>query len=369
MSGGDDIEARIARLAAPWVRALVPYHVEDAGRLVKLDAMENPYTLPPTLAAAWRAYIAEVPLNRYPDPSARGVKARLRAVHGLPDAAGLMLGNGSDELIQLVCLALARQPGAKVLCPEPTFSVYRIVAQALGIDYAGVPLRSADFGLDLDAMLAAIASHQPAVLFLASPNNPTGNRLDRGSLEALCAATPGVVVLDEAYYRFSGPSRVHEVLVHDNLLVMQTLSKIGLAGLRIGALYGARPWIDLIDRLRMPYNIGVLAQAAAEFALDHAEDFARQIADIVASRTGLQAGLAALPGVEAFPSETNFILFRVPAGRGRATFAALKAAGILVKNLDGGHPALADCLRVTVGTGDENGLFLAALARILQRPA
>lgn len=359
------IDARIAALAPPWVRALVPYPIEQPGELLKLDAMENPYPLPASLAAAWRETIAQVPVNRYPDPDARALKQALTRVLALPDGIGITLGNGSDEIIHLLCLALARGEGAVVLCPEPSFSVYRIAAQALGIRYQGVPLRAPDFGLDLPAMLAAIACHQPAVLFLASPNNPTANRLDDDALAALCAASPGVVVLDEAYYRFSGPTRVAEVLQYENLLVMHTLSKIGLAGLRVGALFAQTPWIELIERLRMPYNISALSQAGALFALDHLDAFEAQIRDIVDSRGRLQAALVALPRVEVWPSETNFILFRVPAGRGPTVFAALKHAGVLVKNVDGAHPALRDCLRVTVGTDDENGMFLQALGKAL----
>lgn len=366
------IEDRIERLCPPWVRSLVPYHVEDARGLVKLDAMENPYPLPAALQQEWAQLLSEIHLNRYPDPHSLELKAALAAHLGLPEALGITLGNGSDELIQLVCLAFARNERAVILCPEPSFAVYRIVAGALGIRYAGVPLRAGDFTLDLDAMLAAIDEHQPAVLFLASPNNPTGNRLDSDNLEALCARTPGVVVLDEAYYRFSrtggGRSRAVETAGIENLLVMQTLSKIGLAGLRVGALIAQQPWIALIERLRMPYNIGTLAQASALFALTHIGEFQRQVDAIVRSRAALAAALARIPGVQVWPSETNFILFRVPAGRGREVFDGLKARRVLIKNLGSASPALADCLRVTVGSDDENGIFLAALAQVMTAP-
>lgn len=363
------IEERLERLCGPALRALVPYHVEDARGMVKLDAMENPYLLPDELQRAWVEVLRETGLNRYPDPHSTALKAALAEHLGLPDSLGITLGNGSDELIHLICLAFARGEGGLVLCPEPTFAVYRIAAGVLGVPFTGVPLRSDDFSLDLEAMLAAIAAAQPTVVFLASPNNPTGNRLDLGTLEALCAATPGVVVLDEAYYRFStanaGRSRALEAAGIENLLVMQTLSKIGLAGLRVGALIAQAPWIDLIERLRMPYNIGTLAQASAHFALTHIAAFQRQIDAIVHSRAALALALARLPGVRVWPSETNFILFRVGSGSGRAVFDGLKARGVLVKFLGNGHPALTDCLRVTVGTDDENGQFLAALAQAL----
>ncbi len=363
------IEERLQRLCAPWVRQLVPYHVEDGRGLIKLDAMENPYPLPVALHDAWVRLLSEIRLNRYPDPQALELKAALAAHLGLPASLAVTLGNGSDELIHLVCLAFARHEHAVVLCPEPSFAVYRIAASALGIRYVGVPLREGDFALDLDAMLAAIEEHQPAVLFLASPNNPTGNRLDLGALETLCARTPGVVVLDEAYYRFStqtaGRSRVLEAGAIENLLVMQTLSKIGLAGLRVGALIAQQPWIDVVERLRMPYNIGTLAQASALFALTHIDEFQRQVEAIIHCRAALASALTGLRGVRVWPSETNFMLFRVPAGTGRQVFDGLKARGVLVKYLGSGHPALTDCLRVTVGTDDENGIFLHALAQAL----
>jgi len=359
------IAARIDRFAAPWVRALVPYKVENASGLLKLDAMENPYGLPEDLAEPWLRVIEQVELNRYPDPMSTKVRHRLLDDQGLAPPFGVVLGNGSDELIHMVCLAFARHDGACLLCPEPTFAVYRIAAQAVGLQYVGVPLRSDDFSLDVEAMLAAIARHQPAVIFLASPNNPTANRLDGDALEALCAAAPGLVVLDEAYYRFAGASRMHEIESIENLAVMQTLSKVGLAGLRVGALFAAGAWLDLFERVRMPYNINALSQAGALFALEHADAFQRQIDAIVAAREVLATGLAKIPGLRIWPSATNFILLRTPAGCGTRTFEALKRNGILIKNLSGAHPLLEDCLRVTVGKPDENERLLGKLAEIV----
>jgi histidinol-phosphate aminotransferase len=361
------IGARIERFAAPWVRALVPYKVEDASGLLKLDAMENPYGMPDELGEPWLRVIERVQLNRYPDPMSTALRQRLLDDQGLASPFGVVLGNGSDELIHMICLAFARHDGACLLCPEPTFAVYRIAAQAVGLRYVGVPLRSDDFSLDIETMLAAIARHQPAVIFLASPNNPTANHLDGDALEAVCAAAPGLVVLDEAYYRFAGASRLREIESIENLAVMHTLSKVGLAGLRVGALFAADAWLDLLERVRMPYNINALSQAGALFALEHADVFQRQIEAIVAAREVLAAGLAKIPGLRVWPSAANFILLRTAAGRGTGTFEALKHNGILIKNLSGGHPLLEDCLRVTVGTPDENARFLGALAEIVGR--
>lgn len=359
------IDDRIARFVSPWVRELTPYHVADATGLIKLDAMENPFPLPATLREQWNETIARTELNRYPDPHSSALKAAWRASLGLPDALGMILGNGSDELIHLLCLAVAGMPGGTVLSPEPSFAVYRIAAQSLGLEFAGVPLNAEDFSLDLPALLDAIARTQPALVFLASPNNPTANRLDGEGLDAICAAAPGLVVLDEAYYRFASGTRVTEAAGHDNLVVMHTLSKIGLAGLRLGALFGPAPWIDLLERLRMPYNINTLTQVGAQFALEHLGDFERQIGLIVEARADLHAALSDVNGIRAWPSATNFILFRTPVGRATAVFESLRAQGVLIKNVSNAHPLLADCLRVTVGTARENAVFIAALTRAL----
>lgn len=359
------IDDRIARFVSPWVRDLTPYHVADASGLIKLDAMENPFPLPASLREQWNDAIARTELNRYPDPHSSALKAAWRASLALPESLQMILGNGSDELIHLLCLAVAGLPGARVLSPEPSFAVYRIAAQSVGLEFVGVPLNASDFSLDLAAMLDAIARSQPALVFLASPNNPTANRIDGEGLAAICAAAPGLVVLDEAYYRFANGTRVVEASCHDNLVVMHTLSKIGLAGLRLGALFGAAPWIDLLERLRMPYNINTLTQVGAQFALEHLSDFERQIALIMEARADLYAALSDLSGIHAWPSATNFILFRTPSGRASAVFESLRAQGVLIKNVSAGHPMLTDCLRVTVGTPRENAIFIAALTKAL----
>ena len=359
------IAARIERFAAPWVRNLVPYDVEDAAGLTKLDAMENPYPLPENLRKRWMDVVEGVNLNRYPDPRATELRRKLLTAHGLDESIDVVLGNGSDELIHILCQAFSHIDGGCLICPEPSFAVYRIAAQAVGMKYVGVPLKEADFSLDLVAMQTAIARHQPALVFLASPNNPTANRIDVGNLEALCDCAPGLVVLDEAYYRFAGGSRINALHAIENLVVMQTLSKIGLAGLRVGILFGAAPWIDILDRVRMPYNINALSQAGAVFALDHETEFERQIDAVVLAREKMQVDLATIKGIEAFSSEANFILLRVSEQRGDATHRALRTHGILVKNLSGAHPYLQDCLRVTLGTPAQNQLFIDALTTIL----
>ncbi|HEY5791063.1 MAG TPA: histidinol-phosphate transaminase [Gammaproteobacteria bacterium] len=349
-----------ARWVRPEIQALSAYHVPPAAGLIKLDAMENPYGWPEAMTAAWLERLRAVEMNRYPDPSAGELKAALRRELELPQSAGLLLGNGSDELIQMIALALSG-PDRVVLAPEPSFVMYRMIAVFAGMRYVGVPLRDGDFALDRAAMLAAIAAEQPAVVFLAYPNNPTGNLFGSADLDALLEAAPGLVVVDEAYAPFAEASCLELLGRHPNLVVMRTLSKLGLAGLRLGLLAGAPAWLDQFEKLRLPYNVGVLNQVSAAFALEHAAVFAEQTARIRAERGRLQAALAALPGLTAYPSRANFILLRVPPGRARELHAALRDAGVLVKLLDGAGPQLADCLRVTVGRPDENDAFLAAL--------
>jgi len=351
-------------LIRPAIRALAAYHVPDARGLIKLDAMENPYGWPEELKAAWLETLREVPLNRYPDSHATSLKESLREFMAIPASAGLILGNGSDELIQLVILALAA-PGRVVLAPEPSFVMYRMIASFAGMDFIGVPLREGDFSLDLAAVLEAMGHYRPAVVFIAYPNNPTGNRFAEGEVRQLIAAAPGLVVVDEAYFSFADHSFLASLPDYDNLLIMRTLSKMGLAGLRLGLLTGSPRWLDEFEKLRLPYNINVLTQVSAEFALRQPALLDEQARCIRADRDTLLRALQVLPGITPFPSEANFILFRTPAGAAERLFAGLREAGILIKNVSGAGGLLRDCLRVTLGTPEENRTFLAALAAAL----
>ncbi|MGE0559335.1 MAG: histidinol-phosphate transaminase [Burkholderiales bacterium] len=339
------------------ILALKAYQVADASGLVKLDAMENPYRLPEPLRGELGAVAGAAEINRYPDPGAQRLKARLRTVLRVPAAADLLLGNGSDEIIQMLAMAVAK-PGAVMLGVEPAFVMFRMIATFCGLRFASVPLKS-DFSLDTEAMLAAIESERPALVFIAYPNNPTGNLFDAAAIERIIAAAPGIVVVDEAYHAFAQQTFMDRLERFPNLLVMRTLSKSGLAGLRLGMLAGAPAWLRHIDKVRLPYNVNVLTQLAAEKVLQHDALLEEQATALRAGRERMQADLKSVPGVTAFPSAANFILFRV--SRAAAVFEKLKQRGVLIKNLDGSHPALADCLRVTVGTPEENAQFIAAL--------
>jgi histidinol-phosphate aminotransferase len=346
----------------PQIRALSAYHVPEPAETIKLDAMENPYTWEPAMIEAWLEALRAIPLNRYPDAGARQTKAVLRQVMAIPEDMALSLGNGSDELIQMLMLAVGG-PGRVVLAPEPGFVMYPMLARVTGLEYVGVPLRADDFSLDLPAMLAAIEQHRPALIFLAYPNNPTGNLFARDEIEQILDAAPGLVILDEAYTAFTDSSFMAELGRWPNLLVMRTVSKIGLAGLRLGLLAGPSEWLEEIEKTRLPYNINVLTQASAVFALQRYPVLAEQTRRIREDREQLYAALSALPGVRAWPSQANFLLLRV--ARARAVFEALKARGILIKCLDGSHPLLRDCLRITVGLAQENQTFFDTFRELL----
>ena len=341
------------------------YHVPDSAVYIKLDAMENPYPVPASLSDEIAGLAAHAAINRYPDPSATSLKAKIRAATGLPEGMEVMLGNGSDELIQLLAMAVAK-PGAVLLSVEPSFVMYKMIATFTGMRYVGMPL-AADFSLDMSATLAAIAREKPALVFIAYPNNPTGNLFSADDVKRIIEAAPGLVVVDEAYYAFASDSFIPHLGRYSNLLVMRTYSKLGMAGLRLGFLAGPAAWLEQLEKLRLPYNVGVLPQLVAEKLLDHHEVLLQQAERIKLERANLSRQLEAVPGVQVYPSEANFLLFRV--ANATAVFDGIKQRGVLIKNLNGGHPMLRDCLRVTVGTAEEGAKFMAALQDTLNQLA
>jgi histidinol-phosphate aminotransferase len=352
----------IENIIRPEIRALAAYHVPDSAGFVKLDAMENPYALPEGLRNELARRLADVAMNRYPVPSYRALKAKICDKLGVPAGFDVVLGNGSDELISMISVACAK-PGAKVLAPVPGFVMYSMSAQFAGLEFVGVPLK-ADFMLDKAAMLAAIAQHKPAVTYLAYPNNPTGTLFDAGDMVDIIRAVgdSGVVVVDEAYQPFAQASFMPQLAEFDNLIVMRTVSKLGLAGIRLGYMSGSAALLSEFDKVRPPYNINVLTQAAAEFVLDHAQVLDAQAETLRDERAKLVTELAALPGVKVFPSAANFLLVRVEAESTNASnvFSALLERKVLIKNVGKMHPLLENCLRVTVSTPEENKLFLDA---------
>jgi histidinol-phosphate aminotransferase len=348
---------KIVDLVRPSIRALAAYHVDETPVRVKLDAMENPYSLPAAVRAEIASVVKKTPINLYPDPSAKELKKAISSLWQIKPGQ-MILGNGSDELIQAIILAF----GGPVLVPVPTFAMYEITAKALAQDVVSVPLDS-NFNLDANALIRKARSTKARVIFLASPNNPTGNRFSEEAVQRVLENTSAAVVIDEAYFSFSGKSFLSRLAQYPNMIILRTLSKIGFAGLRIGVLTAGKDVVGELNKIRLPYNINGLSQAVAVCALKHRNVLDRQISLLISERKKLYNNLSQLPGVVAYPSETNFILFRTDKDA-TAVQVRLKKAGILIKNLNRPGP-LKNCLRVTIGTPEENREFLKKLKRII----
>jgi histidinol-phosphate aminotransferase len=359
------------------VQSMHAYAIQDSAGMVKLDAMENPYTLPPALQAQLGERLGKLAINRYPGTRTEDLKTALRSYVQVPADYGLMLGNGSDELISLLAMACdtpapegsGKLLGGKILAPLPGFVMYAMSAQLQGLQFIGVPL-TADFELDESAMLAAIDKEKPAITYIAYPNNPTANLWDEDAIKKIIAATAsygGMVVMDEAYQPFSSKSWITHIHAapeqNANVLLMRTLSKFGLAGVRLGYMTGPAALINEVDKLRPPYNISVLNCECALFALENKEVFAAQALEIRAQRAILLEAIAKLPGAQPIKSDANMFLVRV--ADAAKTFAGMRQRGVLVKNVSNLHPLLANTLRISVGTPDENPQMLAALAASL----
>jgi len=350
----------MARSLRADVQTMKAYPIQPSAGLVKLDTMENPFRLPEALQQALGERLGKVALNRYPAERLNDLRAALAAHAKVPEGCDITLGNGSDEIITMLSMA-CNVPGAVYLSPLPSFVMYGMSAQLQGARFVGVPLM-ADFELDGPAMLAVIASEKPNLIYLAYPNNPTGSLWDDAVIEQIIAAAGEIgalVVMDEAYQPFAERDSMPRLIRHEHVLIMRTMSKFGLAGVRIGYLIGRKALVAEIDKLRPPFNVGVLNSEAALFALEHVAEYSRQAAILREQRELLFAELQALPGVHTFPSQGNMILARVPDAA--ATFEGMKARGVLIKNVSAMHPLLANCLRITVSNAQENAMILSAL--------
>ncbi len=347
----------IIRLIKPAVRRLAAYHIDETPARIKLDAMENPYLLPEEARREIAGAASGAAVNRYPDPSARALKHSISELWGM-DPEQMILGNGSDELIQALILAF----GGPVLFPAPTFAMYGITARALAQDVATAPL-GRDFSLDAGKMLKKAKEVKARVIFLACPNNPTGNRFSDEAVRTLLDKASAAVVIDEAYFDFSRKTYLTLLEDYPNMIILRTLSKIGFAGLRVGVLAASTSVIAELNKIRLPYNINTLSQAAGVAALRHKDVIERQISQLISERERLYNDLSEMRGVTAYPSETNFILLRTETDA-NSVYNGLKQAGILIKNLNKPGP-LKNCLRVTVGTPAENREFVSTLRNIL----
>ncbi|EAR10155.1 histidinol-phosphate transaminase [Reinekea blandensis] len=358
----DRLDTHVTRWVNPTIGALKAYPVPDSTGLLKLDAMENPFVWPEAMQREWAELMSATHVNRYPHPDAPDVKAGIAEVFDVPEGVDILLGNGSDELIQLIAMAVNGK-GRTIMAPEPSFVMYQMVARYLSMEYVGLPLTDT-FEIDIEQTLRRIEAEDPAVIFLAQPNNPTGNLWGDEKLRRILESARGLVVIDEAYTAFTEADYLDWLSDFPNLLVMRTFSKVGLAGLRLGMLFGHAAWIEQINKCRLPYNINSLTQATAAFALKHFSVFENQTQELVRQRRQLSAQLAELPGLTVFPSEANFILVRTQPGQADLLHAGLKDRGILIKKLHGSHPSLEDCLRVNVSSADENRQLLDALTEL-----
>jgi len=355
-----------SKVIRPEIQAMHAYQVSDATGLVKLDVMESPYGLPEALAAEVAQAVSGVAMNRYPVPSATALRTLIREVMQVPEGCDVLLGNGSDECIQYITAALARE-GAVVMAPAPSFAMFSMHALFYRLRFVGVPLRE-DFSLDTQAFLDAMAREQPALVWIAFPNNPTGNAFPVGDIERIIRAAPGLVVIDEAYQPFAGSTFMPRLAEFENMVVMRTVSKIGMAGLRLGYVCGRPEWIEAFNKTRSPFNINVLTEAVAIKLLRNKHVLDALAAKVLEERERVRSELASLAGLVVFPSAANFLLARVAGAKGAGTraFDRMKAAGVLVKDFSGGHPLLENCLRLTIGTPAENRAMIDALRLALQ---
>jgi histidinol-phosphate aminotransferase len=343
----------VKKLVKPNIYSLKAYQAKDIPCRVKLDANESPYGFADSYTV-----VKSVKTNRYPDPEAKTLRRLLAKELGIRPG-NILQGNGSDELIYCLITAF----GGPVLYPVPTFSMYGIISQALGEKGVGIPLE-ADFDLDGDRMAVAMRKDKPKLVFLSSPNNPTGNCFSSEKILQIIASTSSksLVVVDEAYHPFASKKGFLPLLGdYRNLVILRTLSKIGLAGLRVGFLIGDEEIIEQVNKVRLPFNLNALSQAVAAEVMKRRALRRQHIRAIVKERKRLFSALSKVEGVTAYPSEANFILFRVQDAQG--VYQGLLDESVLVRDMKG---LVEGCLRVTIGTPDENRIFLRALKKVLR---
>lgn len=343
---------KLQRLLKKNIRSIQPYNTKEIPYHVKLDANESPYSFSLSLD-----FLKKIPTNRYPDPDGKELK-RILARRWKLKVENILLGNGSDELIYYLIITF----GGPVIFPVPTFSMYGIITQALGEKFVAVPLDNS-FDLDSKKMISAIKNHKPKIIFLSSPNNPTGNCFSSDRIFRIIKAFKGIIVLDEAYQPFSSKRGLLRILRDfENVVIMRTLSKVGFASLRVGFLLGQKDIIEAINRVRLPFNVNALSQAVAVNALKNYRDVENALKLISNERDKLYQELKKLKSIHPYPSKANFVLFRVK--NSVQVYKKLLSKGILVKDI---NSMLKDCLRVTVGTPEENMLFLESLQDVIKR--
>ncbi len=340
---------------------LKPYTVENFSGNIKLDAHEHPYDLPVKLKDKILKKIKVLPFNRYPDSMATQLRCML-AKNLKVNPSQIMLGNGSDELISYI-IGLFSANSSRVIFPSPTFSMYSIISTVYNAIPIPVLLKN-NFEIDDNKILKYTSGKNSKVIFISYPNNPTGNCFSEEKIERIISKSGCIVVLDEAYFEFSGKTFLHKLKKYPNLIILRTFSKgYGLAGLRIGYLIAKKEIVDMLLKIRLPYNLNSISQFSAIEVLKAKHTLLPKIKEIIKERNRLYEKLSEIDGIYPFKSDANFILFRVD-NSSKNIYQKLKSKGILIKNLDDGR-LLKNCLRVTVGTKNENNTFLKTIRRIV----
>ncbi len=344
------------------ILSLKPYKAQERDFPVVLDANESPFTLPDGIKKEIVENIDSIAFNRYPDPEGKLLKTSLAAFHGVKPE-NIVLGNGSDELILYLISAFSKR-GFSTLYPVPTFSMYGIISQCLGQNKKEVPLDS-NFDIDIDTFLEAVEKMKISLIFLSYPNNPTGNCFSKNKIVKILKSFEGIAVVDEAYGDFSGKTFLPLLKKYKNLIITRTFSKIGLSSLRLGYLIANPEVCEIVEKVRLPFNVNSFSQGCGEIFLKQRKSIDKLINKIVEGREYLYSELKKIKEITPFASEANFILFRVPKKCG-FVHEELKKKGILIRNLN--TPGLLrDCLRVTVGTSSENQRFIKAIKDIISQ--
>ena len=348
------------RASAPQLEGLVPYDPKYLPAEAYLSANENPRDVDAEVRAAIARRIAQVPLNRYPDPLANRLRDLIAEANGL-DRANVLLGNGGDELLFDVALAWGG-PGRSFLNLPPTFSVYAANARLTNTRCVDVP-RRADFSIDEAAVLERVGKGDIDLVIVTSPNNPTGQRASTAFIEELLDATDALVLVDEAYFEFSRATVRPLLATHENLAILRTFSKaFSLAGARLGYVLANAPVIEELCKVRQPYSVDAVSPAIGEVVFENRARFEPGIREIIEERGRVMEALRTLPGVTAYPSDSNWILFSMEdAG---AAWQYLYDRGVLVRDFSSA-PMLEGCLRATIGTPEQNDAFIRGLRDFL----
>ncbi len=363
-----ELEINFEKFISRKLLELQAYSTKSYDHSIKLDAMEMPNDSIVIEGSSILNVLTDLELNRYPDPNFQALREGLLVAKKITSPKlDVIVGNGSDELIQLLCLLTANDGQGKLLIPSPTFSVYKILAQIHGLRSFEFNLQSGTFHLDTPRFIEEILKVDPSLIFIANPNNPTGNRLIGRDIEKVCEACKGLVVLDEAYYKFSDKSYIDMLQDLNNLLIMQTMSKIGFAGIRLGMLFGNKKVIDLLNKIRLPFNVNTISQFAGLEILNSEALVEKKINSTIRERAFLIDQLSKIGGIKVYPSEANFILVDFQSYNPAIVFSQLLESGVLVKNVSGQHHLLKGCLRITVGSEAENREFIRIVRRIIAK--